>query len=109
MKYLRTTLGTALVALMLVACAGTSAPSKREMILGSWEGDFQGQSIVLTYSENEVSVESFGITFPYEWVDDDHVRLDAMGQVVVSTVEFEGPDKMVQRSDQGIQTMTRVK
>lgn len=109
MNYLRTILGTTLVALFLVACAATSSPSKKDMIIGSWEGDFQGQTIVLTYSPTEVSVEAFGVNFPYEWVDADHIRLDAMGQVVLSTVEFEGPDKMVQRSDQGIQTMTRVK
>lgn len=109
MKYLRTTLGTALVALFLVACAGTSGPSKQEMILGTWQGDFQGQSIILTYSPTEVSVDAFGVSFPYEWVDADHIRLDAMGQIVTSTVEFEGSDKMIQNSDQGVQTLTRVK
>ncbi len=96
-------------ALLLVACAGTSTPSKQEMILGVWSGDIAGQSIVLEYTETEVVVESFGVSFPYEWVDDDSIRLDAMGQVVVSTVEFPSADQMVQRSPQGVQTLRRVR
>jgi hypothetical protein len=92
----------------LAACAGTASPSKQELILGTWSGDFQGQSIVLTYTATEVSVEAFGISFPYVWVDADSIRLDAMGQEITSTVEFQGPDVMVQRSPQGIQTLQRV-
>lgn len=94
--------------MLLAACAGTSAPSKQEMILGVWAGDIAGQSIVLEYTETEVVVESFGVSFPYEWVDGDSIRLDAMGQVVVSTVEFPSPDQMVQSSPQGVQTLRRV-
>lgn len=93
--------------LLLAACAA-SMPSKQEMILGSWQADFQGQSIVLNYSATEVSVESFGVSFPYAWLDDDRIRLDAMGQEVISTVEFVTPDEMVQSSDQGVQTLRRV-
>ena len=96
------------VALVLVGCAGTSAPSKQEMILGVWSGDIAGQSIVLEYTETEVVVDAFGVAFPDEWVDADSIRLDAMGQVVVSTVEFPNPDQMVQRSPQGVQTLRRV-
>jgi len=98
-----------LLALVLAACAGTAAPSKQELILGTWSGDFQGQSIVLVYSANEVAVEAFGISFPYVWVDADSIRLDAMGQEITSTVEFNGPDEMVQRSPQGVQTLQRVR
>ncbi|MGJ8688114.1 MAG: hypothetical protein ACSHXZ_01215 [Gammaproteobacteria bacterium] len=94
--------------LLLVACAGTSAPSKQEMIIGVWSGDMAGQSIVLEYTATEVIAESFGVSFPYEWVDGDSIRLDAMGQVIVSTVEFPTPDQMVQRSPQGVQTLRRV-
>ena len=98
-----------LLSALLAACAGTAAPSKQELILGTWSGDFQGQSIVLVYSESEVAVEAFGISFPYVWVDADSIRLDAMGQEITSTVEFNGPDEMVQRSPQGIQTLQRVR
>ncbi len=97
-----------LLGIALAACAGTASPSKQELILGTWSGDFQGQSIVLTYTETEVSVEAFGISFPYVWVDADSIRLDAMGQEITSTVEFEGTDVMVQRSPQGMQTLRRV-
>ena len=97
-----------LLGIALAACAGTSGPSKQELILGTWSGDFQGQSIVLTYTPTEVSVEAFGISFPYVWVDADSIRLDAMGQEITSTVEFEGTDVMVQRSPQGMQTLRRV-
>ncbi len=94
--------------LVLSACAGTSGPSKQELILGSWQADFQGQSIVLVYTDTEVSVESFGVSFPYEWLDENQIRMDAMGQVVTSTVEFTSPNEMVQSSDQGVQTLRRV-
>ncbi|MES3006927.1 MAG: hypothetical protein V4751_04060 [Pseudomonadota bacterium] len=99
---------TALLLLVLSACAGTSGPSKQELILGSWQADFQGQSIVLVYSATEVSVESFGVAFPYEWLDENQIRMDAMGQIVTSTVEFTNPNEMVQSSDQGVQTLRRV-
>ena len=94
--------------LVLSGCAGTSGPSKRELILGSWQADFQGQSIVLVYSDTEVSVESFGVSFPYEWLNENQIRMDAMGQIVTSTVEFTSPDEMVQSSEQGVQTLRRV-
>ena len=101
-------IAAAMLLLVLSACAGTSGPSKQELILGSWQADFQGQSIVLVYSDTEVSVESFGVSFPYEWLDENQIRLDAMGQIVTSTVEFTNPDEMVQSSEQGVQTLRRV-
>ena len=97
-----------LMAMMLAACAGTSAPSKQEMILGTWQADFGGQSIVLSYGESEIAVDAFGVSFPYEWLDADTIKLDAMGQEVISTVEFVTADQMIQRSSQGEQTLFRV-
>jgi hypothetical protein len=94
--------------LILAACASTAAPSKQEMILGTWEADFGGQSIVLTYGETEIAVDAFGVSFPYEWLDADTIKLDAMGQEVISTVEFISANEMIQRSDQGEQTLRRV-
>jgi hypothetical protein len=101
-------LSLVLLGIALAACATSAGPSKQELILGTWSGDFQGQSIVLTYTATDVSVEAFGISFPYVWVDADSIRLDAMGQEITSTVEFQGTDVMVQRSAQGIQTLQRV-
>lgn len=95
-------------ALILAACASTSAPTKQEMILGTWQADFGGQSIVLTYGETEIAVDAFGVSFPYEWLDADTIKLDAMGQEVISTVEFVTDDHMIQRSSQGEQTLFRV-
>ena len=106
-RMIKTLAGIVLTA-MLVACAGTSGPSKQELILGTWQGDFAGQSIVLTYGESEISVDAFGVAFPYEWVDADTIKLDAMGQEVISTVEFVSNDEMIQRSAQGQQTLRRV-
>lgn len=100
------TLGLVL-GLVLAACAST-APSKQEMILGTWQADFGGQSIVLTYGESEIAVDAFGVSFPYEWLDADTIKLDAMGQEVISTVEFVSADQMIQRSSQGEQTLFRV-
>lgn len=104
----RNPLGILLLSCFLVACAGTTVPDKQALILGNWEGNSQGQSIVLTYTATEVLVEAFGVSFPYEWLDEDTIRLDAMGQEVVSTIEFDGPDVMRQRSPQGVQTLRRV-
>jgi len=101
------TLGLAL-GLLLAACASTSAPSKQELILGTWEANFGGQEIVLTYGESEIAVDAFGVSFPYEWLDADTIKMDAMGQEVVSTVEFVSNDQMIQRSTQGEQTLNRV-
>jgi hypothetical protein len=106
---LRNVLGLFIAALVLVSCVGTSGPSKREMIIGSWQSEIQGQKIVLTYSETEIAVADFGMSFPYEWIDDDTIRMDAMGQIVEGTVEFVTPDEMIQTSNQGTQRMLRVK
>lgn len=97
-----------LMGLMLAACASTSAPSKQEMILGAWQADFGGQSVILTYSEAQIVVDAFGVSFPYEWLDADTIRLDAMGQEVISTVEFVTENQMIQRSSQGAQTLYRI-
>lgn len=107
-RMLKNALGIVLL-LTLAACAGTSGPSKQELILGTWQGNFGGQAIVLTYAEAEIMVAAFGVSFPYEWVDADTIRLDAMGQIVISKVEFVSADEMIQRSSQGEQTMRRVK
>lgn len=96
-----------LLSALLAGCASMSEPSKQEMILGAWEASFQGQSFTLTYSDSEVTIGDVGMSFPYEWVDDDHIRLDALGQSVVTEVQFTNPDEMVQRSDQGVQTLRR--
>jgi hypothetical protein len=96
------------VSLLLISCASTSGPTPQELIIGTWQGNFDGQSITLTYDAEEVTVEEFGMSFPYEWVGENSLKLDAMGQEVTSTVEFITPNEMRQTSDQGVQTMTRV-
>jgi hypothetical protein len=93
---------------LLISCAITPTLSKQEMILGSWQAQFEGQDMTLTYTAEEITVEEFGISFPYEWINEDQIKLDAMGQEVVSLVEFVTPDNMKQTSDQGVQMLTRV-
>lgn len=103
-------LKTGLVILMcawLAACA-SSAPSKQEMIIGAWQAEFEGQSMTLEYGESQVRVREFGMSFPYEWIDADNIRLNAMGQEVVSRVDFDSPDVMRQTADGQTQTMRRV-
>jgi len=98
---------TVMLTALMTGCLGTAEPSKQELILGAWEASAQGQSFILTYSDSEVSVGSSGMRFHYEWVDSDHIRLDALGQSVVTEVEFTSPDVMIQRSSQGTQTLRR--
>ncbi|MDT8428345.1 MAG: hypothetical protein RQ757_06225 [Pseudomonadales bacterium] len=107
MRFLRNSLLSVSAAVLLWSCASTG-PSKQEMILGTWSADFQGQSMTLTYGPEEITVNEFGISFPYEWVSEDEIRLDALGQVVTSRVDFVSADEMTQTSDQGVQTLTRV-
>ncbi|MBC52371.1 MAG: hypothetical protein CMQ34_00895 [Gammaproteobacteria bacterium] len=99
----------AVLCLMTVACASNRAPSKQVLIQGAWQAEFEGQAMTLEYSVAEVTVREFGISFPYEWVDDDHIRLNAMGQEVVSHVEFEGTDVMLQTTEGDTQQMRRVR
>jgi hypothetical protein len=107
MRSLRAGLAIA-TSIWLLGCAGTSQPSKQEMILGAWEAEFEGQSMTLEYGAAQVRVREFGISFPYEWVDGDNIRLNAMGQEVVSRVDFETADIMRQTADGQTQTMRRV-
>ncbi|HDZ09431.1 hypothetical protein [Pseudohongiella sp.] len=98
----------AAICLMTVACASNREPSKQVLIQGAWQAEFEGQAMTLEYSVAEVTVREFGISFPYEWEDDDHIRLNAMGQEVVSHVEFEGTDIMRQTTEGDTQEMRRV-
>lgn len=98
----------AVICVMAVACASNRAPSKQVLIQGAWQAEFEGQAMTLEYSVQEVTVREFGISFPYEWEDDDHIRLNALGQEVVSRVEFEGPDIMRQTTEGDTQVMRRV-
>lgn len=107
MKIMKTGLGVMMVA-MLVACASTPAPTKQELILGAWQAEFEGQRMTLVYGEEQVTIREFGMAFPYEWLDTDRIRLNAMGQEVVSSVEFDGTDVMMQTSDGTTQRMIRV-
>lgn len=98
----------AAICLMVGACASNSGPSKQVLIQGAWQAEFEGQAMTLEYSVSEVTVREFGISFPYEWEDDDHIRLNALGQEVVSRVEFEGTDIMRQTTEGDTQEMRRV-
>jgi len=110
MKAVHRARATLLLLPLLAACAGLGGPSKQELILGAWEAGFQGQDMTLIYGEEEIRVPEFGMTFHYEWLDEDHIRLDALGQEIVSEVEFETPDRMIQTSDSGgRQVMERVR
>ena len=93
---------------LLSACASMREPSKQELLLGAWRAESQGQTMTLVYREQQVEAREVGLLFPYEWVDDDHIRLDALGQKVVSRVEFDSPDIMRQTSDGSIQLMYRI-
>ena len=64
--------------------------------------------MTLYYGVEQVTVREFGISFPYEWLDDDHIRLNALGQEVVSHVEFDGTDIMRQTTEGDTQEMRRV-
>jgi len=107
MKTIKTGLSL-LLCLALFACATPpQAPQKQELILGAWQAEFEGQRMTLVYGTEQVSVREFGISFPYEWLDSDHIRLNAMGQEVVSRVEFDGRDLMRQTSDGVTQELRR--
>lgn len=96
------------LALTLSACASMREPSKQELLLGAWRAESQGQTMTLVYRAHQVEAREFGLLFPYEWVDEHHIRLDALGQEVVSRVEFDSPDIMRQTSDGNIQLMYRI-
>jgi hypothetical protein len=97
-----------LFSILLVGCASTPEPSKRDLIIGAWQAEFEGQAMTLEYGAENVTVREFGISFPYEWVDENNIRLNAMGQEVVSLVEFDSPDLMRQTAEGQQQVMRRV-
>jgi hypothetical protein len=100
--------GLLILSLLLVSCASTPEPTKAEMIIGAWSAEIQGQAMTLVYGETDVTVREFGMSFPYQWVDADNIRLNAMGQEVVSRVEFDSPEQMRQSADGQEQVFTRV-
>jgi len=100
--------GLLILSLVLVSCASTLEPTKAELIIGAWSAEIQGQAMTLVYGESDVTVREFGMSFPYQWVDADNIRLNAMGQEVVSRVEFDSPEQMRQSADGQVQVFRRV-
>jgi hypothetical protein len=100
--------GILILSLLLVSCASTPEPTKAELIIGAWSAEIQGQAMTLVYGETDVTVREFGMSFPYQWVDADNIRLNAMGQEVVSRVEFDSPEQMRQSADGQVQVFRRV-
>ena len=94
----------------LAACTGLveREADKQALILGTWQAEFQGQHVTLHYDEDEITVREFGISFPYEWLDENHIRLYFVGQEVTSEVVFESPDRMIQTGSGGEQVLTRL-
>lgn len=95
---------------LMVACSTQSPPlSKQIMIQGTWRAEFDGQPVTLEYNVGEITVHDLGLHLNYEWIDEDHIRLNAMGQQVVSRIEFETPDLMHQITDGEVQVLRRVR
>lgn len=107
MRHLRISAVMGLI-LLLAACASMREPTKQELLLGAWRAESSGQTMTLVYRQNQVEAREFGILFPYEWVDADHIRLDALGQEVVSRIDFDSPDVMRQTSGDSTQLMYRI-
>lgn len=97
-----------LLSILLVACAATPEPSKRDLILGAWRAEVAGQTMTLEYGPADVTVREFGISFPYEWLDDHNIQLNAMGQAVVTLIEFDSADVMRQTAEGETQLLRRV-
>lgn len=110
MNAVRRLVVVSLAAVLLPSCAGFGGPSRQELILGAWDAEFQGQNLILVYGEEDVTVPEFGMSFHYEWLDDERIRSELFGQEIITTVEFEDPDRMVQTSESGgRQVMERVR
>ena len=108
---LRHIISLTMLALLLAACTASQQDaerSKQQLIIGAWRADSQGQTVTLVYRENQVEVREFGATFRYAWVDEDHIRLDALGQEVVTRVDFDSPDLMRQTSQGATQLLHRL-
>lgn len=95
---------------LMAACSTQSPPlSKQIMIQGTWRAEFDGQPVTLEYNVGEVTVHDLGLHLNYEWIDDDHIRLNAMGQQVDSRIEFETPDIMRQITGDEVQVLRRIR
>lgn len=95
---------------LMVACSTQPPPlSKQIMIQGTWRAEFDGQPVTLEYNVEEITVHDLGLHLNYEWIDEHHIRLNAMGQQVVSRIEFETPDLMHQITDGEVQVLRRVR
>ncbi len=81
------------ISLLFTACAST--PSLSDQILGSWSGNMQGFDVTLIYSESEITVDGFGMSFPYT-VEGSQISMDVpqMGMMTMDVV-IDG-DKMTQ-------------
>jgi len=78
---------------MFAGCA--SAPSLNDQILGAWQGSVQGFDVTLIFEEEKITVDGFGMSFPYT-LDGDQISMEIPGQgTMKATVEIVG-DEMIQ-------------
>ena len=84
-----------LLATIVFASCASKPPSLDEQILGTWQGSVQGFDVTLIYDEEKITVDGFGMSFPYS-LQGNEISMEIPGQgTMKATVEIDG-DQMTQ-------------
>jgi len=94
---------------LFTACATTKVQSPSEVILGKWNLDAQGMSLVVNITDTELELEGMGMSFDYKWLDDKQVALSGPAGNMTAMVEVLNSNQFtLTTQEQGIQTLNRV-
>lgn len=94
---------------LFTACASTKVQSPSEVILGKWDLNAQGMSLVVNINDTQLELVGMGMSFDYKWVDDKKVSLSGpTGDMTAEVMILSSNQFTLTTQEQGTQTFNRV-
>lgn len=93
---------------LFTACASTKTQSPSEIIMGNWDLNAQGMSVVVEIKEAQMEIVGMGMVFDYKWVDDTKLALSGqMGNLTADIAIIDENQFTLTSAEQGTQTFNR--
>ncbi|GAB1268074.1 hypothetical protein NBRC116493_13270 [Aurantivibrio infirmus] len=94
---------------LFTACASTKVQSPKEVIIGKWNVDAQGMSVVIDINETQMEIMGMGMTFDYKWAEDNKLALSGqMGNMTADIAIIDENQFTLTSAEQGTQIFDRV-
>ncbi|GAB1263834.1 hypothetical protein [Aurantivibrio infirmus] len=96
--------------ILFTACASTKVQSPKEIIIGKWDLNAQGMSVVIDINDTQMEIMGMGMTFDYKWVEDNKLAMSGqMGNMTADIAIIDENQFTLTSAEQGTQTFNRAK